>query len=738
MLDGSKSVHVFWQSDPVAPGETVMLEGENLHLTAGIDLARLPDQRPAGQAPAPAWRTPALLKQSRQVLMFAVPRNMRKGAYAYRLRLPGGNFYAGRLNLPEIWWMQGDLGANPAPGGWLRVFGRNFRAGRGNRIRLARTGARGARDVRDLRVTAATAYDVTAAIPSDLAAGDYEVQAHNGYGGGDAWQNAGRVRIETPADERRRVFNVVETGAQPNGTADSTQGVLLALRRAEAAGGGIVYFPRGRYRLDWPKRARYSVAEPLKIPRHVALQGAGMELVSLHWTERAEPLSSLIEGGDDFAVEDLTVYTQGRHNTIIAGGSNVRISRVRIRANCCYRAGTSEAKYAPAGYREHQTLGDAVRINGRNFAITDCDIYHSTNAINLSCSEYGVIARNKLYHSTNFLFASSCRRVIFEENECRSNSLFAHGGTWAIGTGKWVENLYFARNRAFHHYGGDRENITTDNHGTAYLGGVEKVSGRTVRLAGNPVWGTHNKDMLPSWEWTALYVLAGKGAGQCRRIAGCRGRTIELADGFAVAPDKTSVLSIGVYNGRSLFIGNHVEDAGSVVQLYPPNCECIVAENTSARGGNINCGGQLTRLPDKGILRVEPSWRNQFLDNVILEGNGWGAGGADGTAAVNGVLGGGAQLNIYGENSEPWNGVHISRCHVVRRHRAENNSSILIDGNVANAIVEKSVIKNNEAGVIIRSRRLERKTAGKAPIAYNDAPAMVVERLNQHVAGNPG
>ncbi len=722
---------VFWHSDPVLPGETVLVSGYGFDENTTVEICRMSD----GVAGAPGKQKQKALKKTRtkvsplqrsaESVKFLVPAHWGSGIFCYRLRTKNTCSEWNFLNVPDCWWFQADAGEDAAAGGWLRIFGKCLGGEGKSIIRLEDVDSNAARIIKPYT---AGCYSLACKIPRDVQPGNYRLWVHNGAGGSAGWVPAGLLKIRQGEKIKDNVFNVVDYGARPNVQEDSTNGILMAIHLAESAGGGIVYFPRGRYRIDCPKRHLYSIPEPIKVPSGVILRGEGMNLVSLVWPERKTPLPCLIMGSDNFTVEDLTIYTQGRHNNIIEGNNNVKIHRVRIRANCYYRVGTSEPLYKPEDYCEHQRMGDAIRIQGKVFEITDCDIYHSSSAINLDLCEYGLIARNIIHHSRSYFFSSGCRKIIFEDNECYSNALFAHGGSWSISWKYGISNLYFARNFSRHHYGGDRENITTDNHGTAYFGYAAGVSGTRMALKERSAWGFRHKDELPVWHNTVVYVLSGKGSGQYRKINGCKGRKIEIDRPWTVEPDSRSVISIGVYNGKNLFIENRVEDAGSVVQLYPPNSECIVAKNINVRGGNINCGGHIDRKNDR--LRVEPSWYNQFLDNVVPEGNGWGAGGPAATAVINGVLGGEGILNIYGINTF-WEKGFISRWHVVRRHLAENNSSIRVGGSVSDVVIEGCRIKQNERGIWLETTAEARGTAcgqkeNKAP-----GPACVLMRNNK-------
>ena len=75
-----------------------------------------------------------------------------------------------------------------------------------------------------------------------------------------------------------------------------------------------------------------------------------------------------------------------------------------------------------------------------------------------------------------------------------------------------------------------------------------------------------------------------------------------------VAPDASSIVSVGSFNGRHLIIGNIAQDAGAVVQLYPPNFECIVAENESHHSSGLSSLSKLGVNDESRFYRIEPSW----------------------------------------------------------------------------------------------------------------------------------
>jgi hypothetical protein len=88
---------------------------------------------------------------------------------------------------------------------------------------------------------------------------------------------------------------------------DDTQAVLAALKAAGDNGGGVVYFPRGRYLLT----------KALIIPRFVILRGERRDFVNLLWPDMKHPPTALMRGSNHFALEDLTLYASNYEHIIV-------------------------------------------------------------------------------------------------------------------------------------------------------------------------------------------------------------------------------------------------------------------------------------------------------------------------------------------------------------------------------------------------------------------------------------
>lgn len=707
---GKNAPVVFWHSDPVRPDDTVMLQGAFPGGNLWAEAMR-PDDAAALTRPT-AWRkiNPAL--GNRHVLQFTIPRAWPMGLYRCRVAGAGGVSAEVCLNAPDVWWMQGAIGLEWSAGGPLRLFGKCLNFGGVSRVRLTpRTPGR----VRTLAASRAGCYELGLTLPADLRPGEYAVQVHNGLGGQLGWRNAGCLHLAKVSGREPKRFNVVNYGADPYACGDATAAVRRAIRAAEPCG-GEVYFPRGRYILN----------DMLVVPRGVALRGEGMEVVNLFWpdaanarmardprvhrTDRGTPRPSALLLRGNTRVADVSLYLQGLHPVGIIGfGDRIALHRVRLRAHPLY--GLNTVGHERWSRRIDRLPGDAygVSLQGNHLAVTDCDIYIPLGVtIEILHCRGGVVARNTLQTGGGFYYG--CRELVVEDNDtigCTSPNINRPTTDPSM-------HVFMGRNRIRHSYNGDREGMTLDGHGTAYVGVVRSATDSIMTLSEAPDWRTTGRSCIPHWQGAYAAIVAGTGAGQYRWIKDCVDCRIEVAAPWQVPPDKNSTIVIGKFNGRSLFIGNQVSDTGAAFQLYAPSIENIVAGNETWRTGNYNMSAVVNYdKPTWGGLASDISWRNQFLDNTIREGNQWGAG----LSVTDYWIGGGTVVNIYGFNSETRRPFPPSRCQVVRRHRAWNNSAMRIAGAVEGVLIEHCRLQDHCDGIEVDST-IERYMAGSALTQY--------------------
>jgi hypothetical protein len=707
---------VFWQSDPVAPNETLVVSGDHFSEDSVVSLAKLNKNNELGK-----WIEIKPLETAINSIKAVIPDKWESGIYAMRIKCGKLRSQTVYVNAVNAWWMQGDEGVNTASvGGWLRLFGPCVHLDDKCSVTLTQE-----KVSKTLEAKGNSQFDLGVTIPQDISPGMYDVQVNNGYGQLD--QTYGSVEIRPARVVNPRLYNVVSQGADPTGKKDCTLQIVQAMERLTAMGGGVIYFPRGRYRIDSILRSGTFIETSLKINPGITLRGEGKELVNLWWTDHETPLPSLIEGSSDFAIEDISIYVQGKHSTIITGESNVRINNVCIRANCYYMTNNYGKSHHKRVIEGEASTGSTFHFIGNNIHITNCDVYTSRPVFDMKHCR-GMYLANNTSVAHNMFFFAGCSEVIFENNQHMGCDLTAGGSNVAMHMGATIaRNTYIANNKISHLYGGDHEAMTHDGHATGYLGKVKNVKGTQLALHGKPFPKSKAKGSMADLYETALFILDGRGKGQYRFLKEYKGSQITIDRPWDVDPDETSLITISGYNGRNLYLNNTYHDTGTPVQLYPPNCECIVAGNKMYRTSNMNSLGKLGKHRDYDFVRVEMSWYNQFLDNHYVIGNGWGGGGTE----IDRWIGGDTCLNIWGwhvfyyeqdghlydrfltaeqlqetlkEKKPRDNSLPLSIFQIIRRHKVDNNSSIRVRGVVEDVLIENCQINNSFKGIKVEAQ----------------------------------
>jgi len=648
---------IIWASDPIRPGETLVVMGEGFTSNSVVELndPSSPD----------VWAALTVLQMSGQSLKAVIPDSRPLNVWACRVREGECLSNSEWLNEPAVWWWNGDGGEFGTPGGWLRVFGKALHFGGQSRALLKN----GMGSSLALTPRKSGGYALAFALPPDIAPGDYELFVHNGCGGDAAWRGAGTVTIRPRAEGKADFFNVKDFGPNP------AVALVAALKAAETNGGGVVYLPRGRY----------PVKDALKIPTNTVLRGEAMALTSLYWPDFEKPPPELITGAD-FGVESLSLYCQNHRNVLAdtAASRRMFLRQVRVRANAFFMVEDIGKEFrGHKGPASHRECGAAVLLRGANFEITDCDLYASNYGIRILEAKTGVIARNQIRYGGRGYSFENTERLIFEENLVEGNNLLAIGNDITTFWNNFCRHIYFADNRIQQMFGADREMMTLDAASGAYFGAVAAADGMTLTLAADPVFRDYAPKPHTNWIGAAVQIMEGRGAGQYRFVAAHAGRDWQVDRPWAVLPDATSLISIAPFRGQNLFIGNTFEDGGAF-QLYAAAHDSIVAENKGSRMDGFLVWG----LNPHG-WGYQPSWYCQFLDNEILEGNGYGH-----RSASFGTL--------SSDETKAYNGALV-RGTVFRRNVLHNNARFAVNGMTQDTLVENCVVRDCEVGIAVKA-----------------------------------
>lgn len=683
---------LFWVSDPVFPGESVLTVGDGFKDGMRVAVRQRSVALSDGGAKTDkgsSWTDVEPLQVSEKSVKFIIPANFIKGVYEVRIG-KGTDTVAGMINEPVIYWVQGDAGKSAFPAGWIRLVGRSLNVTEASPV-LSLIIADGAGE-RTLKAVRSSLWEAQFSIPADMSPGRYVIRYGLSEQGPRFWVTAGDIEIIGRGVEGKSPFNVKDHGARGDGSVDDTAAVRMAIDAARNSGGGTIYFPRGRYMLT----------DTIVIPQNISLQGERRDLVNVIWPDRETPLQFLLYGYNHFALSDMTIYASN-HGHVIASDltpsdkgapGNVKIERVTIRANA-YR-GHLKPEQVDSRFRESLKASsggyDTIRLGGENIILTDSDVYGSGRALFLFKPKNAYIARNLLYNGRwGWYVITGADGVIFEDNVITGGDLMSTGGGINnLGDVAASKNVLFSRNKFTLMHGWDREAVTSDAGGGYYYGPVRSLSKNVLELQEEPVAKQEAKN---GWKYAGVFILGGKGMGQYGQVDRLEGKNVYLDRPWKVQPDETSVITITMMQQNYIFSDNDFVDAGMGIQFYGTSVGHIVSGNRSTRTGGFVARGQWYR-------HFQPSWYCQFLDNEILEGNIYRSG------PNNAIQSGEAVIGVYGFQKEP-NAAPLSIGSIVRRNHLHSNSHIEVIGagkkspGMRDVIVENNIIENADRGIIV-------------------------------------
>lgn len=646
---------IFWHSQPVSPAATVMLAGANFTAGSVVEACRLPDLDPGApvafdpQGPGLQWQPLTTLQLTPQLAQAGMPAGS-EGVFACRVRTGTLAGAARRINAPDAWFAQGDLGETASPGGWIGVFGTCLAwqgapvaAGPHADAKPAAPVVRPAtprpllalvsngKVVRTLAARPAdgTRYGQFFDLPANLPAGNYDLQVHNGRGGPQGWSPldsySNAEHITTIAIAARPAWPQTQVDVRKLPGADDDARFAAAIESTRQ--GGVIFVPAGTYKL----------AKPLVLPNQCLLRGAGPGRTKIEWT--ADPLDSkgkpapLVSGAELKGSSD--PYNRR---------ASFSIEDVSLRASASFtgrvimREGTRE----PAHFRRvavtvpspRDAMGDNSQVlaialtHTRNLTISECDL-DARNGINLSKEVSHLRCTDNRFR---------WRNLYFYLMRGPNNIIIAHNRFTMVGT--WVGNGFteaMNANPGFGYAGYDQDNarglyyahnlsdraekdpphgsigITFDQSGPAYFGQLRAVNGTKLTLTGQTIPANiyHKPPCQPG---ATVRIVAGRGAGQWRVLLTKDTAVVselEIDRTWDVEPDTESWVAVSYVHGKALFVGNRFGNE-ALLQTYFSTDDVVFADNI------LGVPGKQVAMPVwvQGGLN---SWHYQVLDNQVTE-----------------------------------------------------------------------------------------------------------------------
>jgi hypothetical protein len=707
---------VFQVSDPVGPGETALLFGDGISPAVKAVGWRVPDAAvaapPAKGVPGDAVAQPLeVLQASDLSAKVLLPADWKPGLFAVKLTSAGGTSDTIYLNRTKPWWWLGGENRAAFAGETIRVFGNNF--GEKTRAWLTGNGS-----TVELPVLKAEKYAAEFDLPATLPPGDYALSLHNGYGGDAGFGGPLSVRVAKREPWPATQFNVRDFGALGGNVdargecvGDDTPAFEAALAKAAASGGGVVFVPRGTYK----------ITSKLVIPAKTVLRGERREWVWLYTPKDLPEFESVLAGNGDFAVEELSIASQTARRLVVCPDIPSVYSRARGHVPAAQYGHNAHLRrlmlqHVRYSHRARFPAGDPIKtelegmtsivLGGPDMEISDCDVVSAGGPFALFGAHRCRICGNHFGNGRCGAYLTwDAQEMLLENNvfEPRDNE-----GTGGGFQGR-VYRLHFAGNTFHHIYGLDREALSFDS--PYYV----PWRGRAGKLDRNTLTTVEYSGAAKTWTPGALagqacFIAFGKGLGQYIPVVDNSETTVTLAHPFAVPPDETSHLVFITMKTEAVVAGNAFSDASVAVQLY---CQCyglIVDGNRSERtGGMHGFGGGNGWSEQKKQYHFNICCFNQFLNNELSQGFVYQQG-----QSMNGIVG----PCVEGVLNQPPAAVGIGN--VVRNNRLRDNQ--IAGSMAARPHPFKLTPPIAGMGYVCRDTLIEGNTISDTPLALDVYP----------------
>ncbi len=559
------------------------------------------------------------------------------------------------------------------------------------------------------------AYSVQFAIP-ELPLGKYTAVYSNGYAAGDAGTltvDNGPLGSFPYAD---KVYNMVTKYKLDNtGVKDCTAMVNVVLGHLGNTGGGVAYFPQGRYLFTGT----------INVPHGVTIRGDGPEFTQFFWQNNWRTVETFENGLQDLAQQsapDAFYFPSGTaaiENIEVAAGyigtfircpmnadvpGNNRIENIRVNQNAYF--GTSDGWHANYWASiEEQFRKDApyiLKLYGDNNKISNCEFKTSHNMV--------IVGVNS---TTHYLLVQNCTFAPVESAWANWNGIFQgiiENCTFTDTTvGFRGDNIYTAHTNILDAISGDnRESFTTDMGG-----GIKQYQGTMAAGEDNLRYTIPDSVDAQSYVTTAfsqrrqpkLVILEGTGAGQWRYITGCEGNTVVLEKPFDVAPDANSRVTLSDMPSNWYFVDMTV-DNGGMFQFYTSQNNSVIDGMKVTRASGIKLYGQQT------YSTVGMNWYNSVVNCDFSQGNHYHTNGYMDYWQANKLSKVGASARLPGGSfiasvATPCGGNQptYNLCCTIRNNTLTNNCLIYLfsgdEGAMVDPIVDSSFSHDTRCGIYI-------------------------------------
>lgn len=534
----------------------------------------------------------------------------------------------------------------------FRIFGRNLVAEGYQPVVQLKAG----KSILVARTDHADAYTITVTAPAGVKKGvRYSIMISNGAG--NAWGTSlaeehitGRapgadpfhLKVPWGADFSfsKEIYNVktdprLTVKAKGDGLTDDRKAIQQAIDLVHKKGGGVVYLPAGKYKLEIPS------GSGLVMQSKVVLQGEGPEQTIIQYGYDTPPPypNPIGKGGwPDSTTDGVAILWPLK--TTLSGLYNLQVQNVNTSGRWRHSLKNMQPALLQPGAAGSKFFVSRCRFDlavawGLSWGyvdrmvITDCSfeskaqvtwpwMWHCNGSTNF-------VVRNNIfrYSAGRFGFNEAYNGIIENNHITRLGDLqTARGETGGFNI-DYSSDIMVLNNRM----DVEGREIEYHNQGETILsqGGDPKQmdAGIATGATSNTLtdtrkkWGLIRTPRLNSCD--VIAIVDGKGAGQWRRILKNNAGTITIERTWEVIPDQSSHYILTRWSAEDWLVkGNILEGNNRGIWFYCGNTDVAIVNNqlTNSEGIYLRADQRLA------IGRYNLTWNTLVADNSVINTNG--------------------------------------------------------------------------------------------------------------------
>ncbi|MDD4922999.1 MAG: glycosyl hydrolase family 28-related protein, partial [Bacteroidales bacterium] len=423
--------------------------------------------------------------------------------------------------------------------------------------------------------------------------------------------------------------------AKGNGIANDQTAIQQAIDKANADGGGVIYFPQGKYKLD------FASGSGLIMRSNVVLKGEGAEnsiiqygfgippayidpIGKVGWPDETVegvaflwPLGTKLSGLSDLCIQNVNTSGIWRHS----------LKTMRPKERC---PGSAGSEFFAVNCRFDLSTGcglawsfiDKMVVSGCDFVSYSQNtwpwMWHCDGSANFA------IRNNRVHYAAGrFGFNESYNGIIENNHITRFGDLQTFKGESGGFNIDYSNDIVVMKNKmdvigAPILSRGQGETILSQgcNPEGQTFGVVTEATATTV-TDNNKQWGIFNPLLLASSRVVA--IVNGKGTGQYRYIKGSKGHSIMIDRPWDVVPEPGSKYVINTWSAEDWLVKDNVlEDNDQGIMFYC-GCNDVLIEGNKL----TNSSGIYNRSDQRAEAgRFNLTWNTSVENNEVIRTQG--------------------------------------------------------------------------------------------------------------------